>query len=106
MPGHAQQQPPSQKAWSIKSPAAERQRGTLKRVEKPEEKKKEKPKTAAAGGGANPPKPPKKGPTGGDNKDPKNNKNYKMNKDNDKSLGGLTKSSRKEPTSNPFKKGK
>jgi len=66
-----------------------------------ETKKKDKPRTAAAGGGANPPKPPKKGPTGGDVKGPK--KDYKMNKDNDKSMGGLTKSRavKKEDLMNP-----
>jgi hypothetical protein len=64
-----------------------------------ETKKKDKPRTAAAGGGANPPKPPKKGPTGGDDKGP--NKDPKKDKDDKKSMGGLTKSSRKEETKNP-----
>lgn len=66
-----------------------------------ETKKKDKPKTAAAGGGANPPKPPKKGPTGGDNKNPKDGKDYKKDKADNKSMGGLTKGSRKEDTKNP-----
>ena len=106
MSGHVQQQPPSQKAWSVKSPAAERQRGTLKRVEKPAEKKKEKPKTAAAGGGMKPPSKPPKGPTGGDNKGPKDESrrpDYKGSKDTNSSMGGLSKSSRKEETKNPKK---
>ena len=66
-------------------------------------KKKDKLKTASAGGGANPPKPPKKGPTGGDNKGPKDSRDYKMNKDNDKSMGSLTKSraGKKEDLMNP-----
>jgi hypothetical protein len=68
-----------------------------------ETKKKDKPKTAAAGGGANPPKPPKKGPTGGDNKGPKDEgrrPDYK-GKDTNSSMGGLSKGSRKEETKNP-----
>ncbi len=75
--------------------------GLPERKKSEETKKKDKPKTAAAGGGANPPKPPKKGPTGGDNKGP--NKNYKKDKDDNKSMGGLTKGSRKEETKNPSK---
>jgi hypothetical protein len=97
MAGHVQK---AKSPWAPEK--SKREQGTLERVEK----KKEKPKTAAAGGGMKPPAKPPKGPTGGDNKGPKNNKDYKMNKDNDKSLGGLTKGSRKEQTQNPFKKGK
>jgi hypothetical protein len=108
MAGHAQQQPSKglKPISRIGLSDSDRGKGLPERKKSMyvENKKKDKPKTAAAGGGANPPKPPKKGPTGGDNKGPK--KDYKMNKDNDKSLGGLTKGSRKEQTQTPFKKGK
>ncbi len=70
-----------------------------------ETKKKDKPKTAAAGSPPpkNPPKPPKKGPTGGDNKGPKDSRDYKKDKDDSKSMGGLTKSRavKKEDLMNP-----
>ena len=108
MSGHVQQQPSKglKPISRIGLSDSDRGKGLPERKKSMyvETKKKDKPKTAAAGGGANPPKPPKKGPTGGDDKGP--NKDYKMNKDKDKSMGGLTKGSRKEETKNPFKKGK
>jgi len=108
MSGHAQQQPSKglKPIGRIGLSDSDRGKGLPERKKSMyvETKKKDKPRTAAAGGGANPPKPPKKGPTGGDDKGP--NKDYKKNKDDNKSLGGLTKGSRKEQTQNPFKKGK
>ena len=108
MSGHVQQQPSKglKPISRIGLSDSDRGKGLPERKKSMyvETKKKDKPKTAAAGGGANPPKPPKKGPTGGDNKGP--NKDYKKNKDDNKSLGGLTKGSRKEQTQNPFKKSK
>lgn len=110
MAAQVQKQPPSQKAWGAKAPAFEKEKkierkiGTFERIEK----KKEKPKTAAASGGMKPPSNPPKGPKG-PNKGPKDEnkgKDYKKNKDDNKSMGGLSKGYRKEETKNPFKKGK
>jgi hypothetical protein len=100
MAGHVQQQPPSQKAW--KPEPTKREAGVLKRVE---EKKKQKPKTAPAGGGAKPPSKPPKGPTGGDNKGPKDEgrrPDYKGSKDTDSGMS-LRKSYGKEKTKNSKK---
>jgi hypothetical protein len=100
MAGHVQKQPASQKAWSPEP--TKREPGYLKRVE---EKKKQKPKTAAAGGGMKPPSKPPKGPTGGDNKRPKDEgkrPDYKGSKDTNSGMS-LRKSSRKEETKNPTK---
>jgi hypothetical protein len=101
MAGHVQKQPASQKQWTSPD-KSERVYGTSKTIEK----KKKKPQTAAAGGGMKPPSKPPKGPTGGDNKGPKDEgrrPDYKGSKDTNSSMGGLSKSSRKEETKNPRK---
>lgn len=102
MAGHVQQ-PPSQKVWT-KATKAERVYGTSERELRKEAKEPaKKKKTAAAGGGMKPPSKPPKGPTGGDNKRPKDEgkrPDYK-GKDTNSSMGGLSKGSRKEETKNP-----
>jgi hypothetical protein len=104
MAGHVQKQPaPSPRERSPWAPEkSKREYGILERVEK----KKQKPKTAPAGGGAKPPSKPPKGPTGGNNKGPKDESNkrpdYKGSKDTDSGMS-LRKSSRKEETKNPKK---
>ena len=115
MAGQVQKQPaPSARQKSPWAPEkSKRETGTLERhgtreLNEPLQKKKQKPKTAAAGGGMKPPSNPPKGPKG-PNKGPKDEgkgKDYKKNKDDNKSMGGLSKGYRKEETKNPFKKGK
>jgi hypothetical protein len=107
MASQAQQQPPSQKSWT-KVEKAERVYGTsetqLRKEAKEPAKKK---KTAAAGGGANPPKNPPKGPKGPGPKGPDkgDDSNKKKPHPNDKSMGGLTKSTKNtEKPANPFKR--
>jgi hypothetical protein len=107
MAGHVQKQPaPSPREKSPWAPEkSKRERGILERVE---EKKKKKLNTAPAGGGKKPPSKPPKGPTGGDNKGPKDEgrrPDYKGSKDTDSGMS-LRKSSRKEETKNPKPKDK
>jgi hypothetical protein len=107
MAGHVQKQPaPSPREKSPWAPEkSKREQGILERVE---EKKKKKLNTAPAGGGKKPPSKPPKGPTGGDNKGPKDEgrrPDYKGSKDTDSGMS-LRKSYGKEKTKNSKPKDK